>query len=725
MARPARKTPAKKSASGQGGAKSSRTAASVPTRKEPVASDQAVQEVEAFERSLDALSEYHKTTGEIPPWRDQFRGAPPTAPARSTRHEAAAREKLDAWTPGFFTRIFGRTEKAREPLVAAVEHARKQDELEYREALRRYERELAMWQERKAFAGDVLEGNEDAMVKVLKDLAPFRDIPELGGGFRFNVHDASFLEISWRVRDFDSVPEDMKTLTPTGKLSVKPMLKSRRFEIYRDHVCSGALRVARETLALLPTVQTVLIHAEDEQLNPRNGHVERMALLSAAFHRSAIEAINFLKIQPSDAMENFNHRMKFKKTSEPGTVSRLSPKEAGWEPAARPKEPAPEKTHPGARWERSWKDFLGYRVPDAEGGYRVPVNELALVLGLPAREQHTAVQSAALCERIETQGHVLVPDARHDGLKYPGTLAVGLLQVPQGVSTRDTAAFLGASTLLHLCVIVAAADGGGVRADDLESFRKFIERQLGFSDWDHRRLKLLEQVLRDSPDLGEAALKRVVDRMSRSKRPAVAQMLVHIAVADGKVTREEEKALARIFEALELPKEDLDKRLKAARKAASKQEQTDMEVVSQSSQGTKGFQLDMDRIKSIAGETSEVIGILAEVMSAPEADTVPSVPSSKSQSSTVSKIDLDGPWLDLSTPQTWMEGLEPANQKFLMALCRKRRWARAAFQELAREHHLMPSAALDRINEWADEELGDFFIEGEDPYELRADLVPE
>jgi len=50
-------------------------------------------------------------------------------------------------------------------------------------------------------------------------------------------------------------------------------------------------------------------------------------------------------------------------------------------------------------------------------------------------------------------------------------------------------------------------------------------------------------------------------------------------------------------------------------------------------------------------------------------------------------------------------------------------WPRNEFQTLANEFHLLPLGIYDSINEWAEERLGEFILEGEDPVSIRRELI--
>jgi hypothetical protein len=102
----------------------------------------------------------------------------------------------------------------------------------------------------------------------------------------------------------------VKTLTSSGKLSVKAMPKGRFQEIYADYLCGCAFRVAREVFAVLP-VDTLLVTACAESVDPKTGLEGQKPVLSVVFPRSKISQLNFDRLDPSAAIAEFQHRARF------------------------------------------------------------------------------------------------------------------------------------------------------------------------------------------------------------------------------------------------------------------------------------------------------------------------------------------------------------------------------------------------------------------------------
>ena len=92
------------------------------------------------------------------------------------------------------------------------------------------------------------------------------------------------------------------------------MPKAQFYHIYLDFVSGVALRAGRELFAFLP-VQRVLVNIQANLLNTRTGHQCLETILSVAMSRTVFNQLNFDRLDPSDAVENFPHRMDFKKTA--------------------------------------------------------------------------------------------------------------------------------------------------------------------------------------------------------------------------------------------------------------------------------------------------------------------------------------------------------------------------------------------------------------------------
>lgn len=258
-------------------------------------------EVELFENRLDMLKSIHIEADEEVNWKEIRKTPPPFQPGSIGPKEAQAKAALDNYKPGFWEKLFKRDEKKRQELQQKVTEARKADTEDYQ-----------AWEELVQTADKILAGDIDTYFQVIEEFAPLDDLLEFGSGFEFFADEPHVMEVHFDVHSDTVLPTKTKSLTKTGKVSVRDFPKMKRLDLQQDYVCSCTIRIARDMFALLP-LDYIYINAIDEQLNTTTGHTERNVILSVKIDRDTLNKLNLENIDCSDAMENFEHHMDFKK----------------------------------------------------------------------------------------------------------------------------------------------------------------------------------------------------------------------------------------------------------------------------------------------------------------------------------------------------------------------------------------------------------------------------
>jgi hypothetical protein len=276
--------------------------------------EQAAYEVEVHTNNLEVLVSVHRECWNPWDWSTIARNPAPPAPPRLSRHEDVAKGAEAGFAPSLMDRMLGRETKKRQELAQAVELARQTDESEFRAALEQHRGATESWQWFSNIARGILAQDVQAYRAVLDNLFPLEDLQEAGTMVSFEEVGPNVVVALSEVRDETVVPREDRTLTQKGKLSVKAMPPSKYWALYQDHVCSCAIRVARETFALLP-IPRVVVNVSAPMLDTRTGHVEPTTILGVNFLRSTLQRLNLDTLDPSDSMQNFGHRMKFKKTA--------------------------------------------------------------------------------------------------------------------------------------------------------------------------------------------------------------------------------------------------------------------------------------------------------------------------------------------------------------------------------------------------------------------------
>ncbi|MFJ8264777.1 DUF4236 domain-containing protein [Peribacillus asahii] len=272
----------------------------------------AKYEVDVFENQCELVKSIHKECDEYIDWSMVLSSSPPFKHGEVGPKEIEAIQNYENYKPKFLEWLFKKEEKAYSQLSKQIQQAKVEDEKTYKQ-----------WEELVNFSKKVLDGDIDTYFKVIEEMNPLGDLSEFGSGFEFSTDDSSYMEVEFDVHSDKIIPREEKKLTKTGKLSVKPMTKTRYFELQQDYVCSCILRIARDLFALLP-LKAVIIHAYDNQVNTETGHEERTLILSVKLDRLILNRLNFEHIDCSDSMNNFPHHMNFKKTKGFAVVEKIT-----------------------------------------------------------------------------------------------------------------------------------------------------------------------------------------------------------------------------------------------------------------------------------------------------------------------------------------------------------------------------------------------------------------
>ncbi len=514
----------------------------------------------------------------------------------------------------------------------------------------------------------------------------------------------------------DDVPRltEVKYVRSKGDFTEIEQTRKQLEVLYGDLLCQIALRTVHELFEadVVRALESVVFNGNVTAVDPSSGHTITRCVLTLRAERSEFLAVNLRNVDAQACFRGMGGLAGTKllelKAVEPlGTIDRTGERFTAAEDLSE------SDASPLDEWQCIAKSLV-----DPQDVRFMEIGTLAGILGFPPGEKYSAPMSRELAAAVAARGIGIEPDARHGGPAYRSTDEVGLFR-PLGSQVSD--AYAGAAGLLQLCVMIAAADDQPTE-DELNVARDFIRRSIALNSEEEQRLLVFESVLCRQPDLVKRSLSRIAKRLDAVQRQHVGEILVCIAGADGVISSTEWNALDRACKTLELPSSALEGILRQL--GAEILEVT----VQEAEPGEPGetipgavapapvapaFTLDMDRVAKISQETTEVVGMLAAVMSEDDApqkvlrpvETAPAVE------------PLDGASL--------LTGLKPKFHPLVHRLSERDSWSRSDFDQLVGEFKLMPLGAFDALNEWADEHLGDFLLEGEDPITFRRSLLPK
>ena len=279
------------------------------------AQDQARIEVAEHEARIDVLLSVHRECGSDWKWIELASILLPPEPTRRKFEEFA--ERLNVLT------LQISPDRAEKTLVDATT----EDMRSTAEARARYQNGVIEGRHYAELGLGILAGDTRSYHRAIATEEPFKELVELGCRVSWEIPCSSLIECQITIPGTDVIPAEAKSLTASCKVSAKAMPKGRFHEIYEDLLCGSALRAARELFALLP-IEIVLVHAIADCENPQTGDSSRECVLSAAFDRSRLCAIDFSSVDASETVAQFPNNCDFRATRKSGAfkpVVRLSP----------------------------------------------------------------------------------------------------------------------------------------------------------------------------------------------------------------------------------------------------------------------------------------------------------------------------------------------------------------------------------------------------------------
>lgn len=281
-------------------------------RSKEVVLQQNADRVDFFNNLMEELVSLHKKASSPIDWVAEASLEKPSIPVETHECEREAVLKFNSYEPTLFERLFKLQKRSKEKLMSGIDRAIMKDKNEFESRMLKYNDALAKWEDITSIANRVIGKDVNAFIEVIKERDPFSKINYIGIELSFEINDPGLVVVTIMVNKEDKIPNEIYSLTSTGKVSTKPMAKSRFIELYQDHVCSASLRIAREMFALLP-VNTVIVNAEKEMIERKTGHVVNATILSVMIERNIIEKLNIDNIDPSHCMSNFRHNINFSK----------------------------------------------------------------------------------------------------------------------------------------------------------------------------------------------------------------------------------------------------------------------------------------------------------------------------------------------------------------------------------------------------------------------------
>ena len=350
-----------------------------------------------------------------------------------------------------------------------------------------------------------------------------------------------------------------------------------------------------------------------------------------------------------------------------------------------------------------------------EAGGLVPVEDVIARLEGGRPDKVGKRQLIGVADALARLGVGMAPDPRF-ALRQPryGEPVV-LFHLPEGILTIESPseAYRGAILSLAVGTLVAHADG---RIDDSEQEHMAAQIDANQSLTDAERARLhanLSWMAAVPPDM--SMLRSRLRNATESARSALGQLAVVAAGADGAIDPEEIRTIEKLYAAMGLKRERVYTDLHALTSTPepitvrpADLAPREFAIPSPPSEMPAGtVTLDAARVSAVMADTVRVSQVLGDIFADDEDDDEEVVDD------------------HVSDVEDRFGGLDTPHRAVASVLITRHQWTEDEVATLAEEHQLMAAGALETINEWAFESLGDTLIEQYDGYEINGDLAQE
>ncbi|TJY34074.1 DUF4236 domain-containing protein [Pontimicrobium aquaticum] len=161
---------------------------------------------------------------------------------------------------------------------------------------------------------DNLNATESFVLKNFETILNEIDLkPEFFIDFEYDQKNKTFL-IDLDLPEIEHLPKETASILKSGKLSVKNKSDKQLREEYSKCVTGLGFLVAGISFMTSAGIENIEISAYTQRVDKKDGQTKDDYIYSIQFDREKFSDLNYSKIDPVVAFENFNHRMELSKS---------------------------------------------------------------------------------------------------------------------------------------------------------------------------------------------------------------------------------------------------------------------------------------------------------------------------------------------------------------------------------------------------------------------------
>lgn len=271
-----------------------------------------VQRLDAEENNekLNQLFSFHLAKTSTIDWKEIYSLNCPTMPSNDHKFENMARADLQNFSPSNFDRLFNKTGKKLQQLRDRVRMAVEKDNHLFQQAMQEHTRRVRDWQEWHDLAGRVIDLDINSMILALQKLRPYALLEGYCKDFHVYAIGRRKIKASFCTRSKHVIPTEKQKILKSGRVSITPFSENQLNKMYKEHVCSLALRVLIDILSSIPIEEVLLVVNVREQYDDCNVAAE-IPIFILEGKRESLKLIDPLSVNAPDNLWIFTHMMNY------------------------------------------------------------------------------------------------------------------------------------------------------------------------------------------------------------------------------------------------------------------------------------------------------------------------------------------------------------------------------------------------------------------------------
>ena len=253
---------------------------------------------------------------------------------------------------------------------------------------------------------------------------------------------------------------------------------------------------------------------------------------------------------------------------------------------------------------------------------------------------------------------------------------------------------------------------------EIAYIENYIKKEFDLSSYERYRLQMHGELLVHTKEINtNETIKKLIKMLDDNGKETITKYIISVAMADGIVKDSELKILQKIFKQLEFSQDYLDSTLSElingadnvvlVEKGTSTKKKGSKIPANLETEEKIELKLDTKKLEKIKINTSEIQNLLQEIFAEEKAEVLKSEPVE-----------------NISREDEYNTEIVSDLQCLVNIIIKKENWTRNELLNVIQNKGMMLSSTIDKINEWSEEEYGDFLVEeNDDVYIVNQDVV--